>query len=401
MIVNIDLLPHQYTFMTATEKFVWLRGGLGSGKTYVLAHWLISRMLANPETLGLVCAATYKQLNNSILSEMFKQLDLLGLKYHFSTLTGMIQLEVNGAKLLAFSLENFEILRGIEVGYIAIDEACLAKEEAYNVAIGRLRCKHSKALVCRIVSTPKGFDYLYERYVGERKDQSHRDLHATALDNPYLPDGYLSSLKAAYSPKMYAQEVLAEFVSNAEGNVYFGFDRSEHVKSLKQIAGLPVYTGMDFNVNPMTSVQANVLGDCLYVFGEVYRNNSNTYAMRDALKQQYAKDKVIIVPDATGQARKTSAVQSDHEILRAAGFTVQASKSNPAVEDRYNTVNGLFLQSRIHISEDCPMLIRDLERVNHESNPAYLTHISDALGYLAWRLFPIKRPSPVSRVHQL
>jgi PBSX family phage terminase large subunit len=401
VIFNVKLLPHQFAFLTAKEKFVWLRAGLGAGKTYALAQWLINRMIENPETLGLVCAATYKQLNNSILTELFKQLDLMGLAYHFSTLTGIITLEVNGAQLLAFSLENYEILRGIEVGYIAIDEACLAKEDAYNVAIGRLRCRKSKALLCRIVSTPKGFDYLYERYVGERKDVHHRDIHATALDNPHLPDGYLDSLKNAYTTKMYAQEVLAEFVSNAEGNIYYAFDRSEHIRPIQQIPGARVHVGMDFNVNPMTAVLANVVGNSIYVFGEIYKPNFNTYQMAATLHERQPGDRIEIVPDATGKSRKTSSVQSDHQILRQAGFTVLTARSNPPVEDRYNTVNGLLYQSRIIVSPECPMLIRDLERVNHEHNPEYLTHISDALGYLAWNKFPLKKQRPESRVIQM
>ncbi len=390
--MQIKLLPFQYAFVTATEKFVWLCAGLGAGKSYALSHYIIKRMLTNPETVGLVCAATYAQLRDSILTELFRQLDILGLKYSYSTLTGFIELHANGARVKTFSLENYEVLRGIEVGWIAIDEACLSKEEAYKVAIGRLRCKHSKALECRIVSTPKGYDYLYERYVGEKWSPGHRLIHATAFDNPHLPDGYLDSLAAGYDPRMYKQEVLAEFVSNAEGTIYYAFDRTEHVRTIVQVQALPIWVGMDFNVNPMTATLANVVGGNIQVFDEIYLKNANTYAIRDEIAKRYPGSKIKITPDATGRSRKTSSTKSDHIILREAGFEVITKKTNPAIEDRYNTVNGRLREGRISIDGNkCPMLIRDLERVVHETNPDYLTHISDALGYLAWQVFPMRK----------
>jgi phage terminase large subunit len=395
----VKLLPFQYQFVTATEKFVWLCAGLGAGKSYALSHYIIKRMLTNPETVGLVCAATYGQLRDSILTELFRQLDLMGLKYSYSTLTGFLQLHANGARVKTFSLENYEVLRGIEVGWIAIDEACLAKEDAYKVAIGRLRCKHSKALECRIVSTPKGFDYLYDRYVGEKLSPGHRLIHATAFDNPYLPDGYLDSLAANYDKRMYAQEVLAEFVSNAEGNVYFAFDRKDHKEQVLQLPNWKVWTGMDFNVNPMTAVFGNMVRGTLHIFGEAYLKNANTYLMRDEMKKRFDKQQVAIAPDATGRARKTSSTKSDHMILREAGFEVLANKTNPQVEDRYNTVNGRLGEGRIKIDiVNCPMLVRDLERVTHENNPKYLTHISDALGYLAWQTMPMRKISRPAQV---
>jgi phage terminase large subunit len=399
----VKLLPYQMEFLRSSEKFVWLCAGLGSGKSYALAHYCIERMLTNPETIGLICAATYSQLRDSILTELFRQLDMLGLKYSYSTLTGFLDLHANGARVKTFSLENYEVLRGIEVGWIAIDEACLAKEDAYKVAIGRLRCKYSKRLECRIVSTPKGFDYLYDRYYGEKLSPGHKLIHATAHDNPHLPAGYLDSLAAGYDERMYRQEVMAEFVSNAEGNVYHAFDRNEHASGpIDRVETLPIWVGMDFNVNPMTAVLANIKHGSLFVFDELYLKNANTFLMRDELKKRYPKTQIKIAPDRTGQARKTSSTKSDHEILREAGFLIVPGRTNPAVEDRYNTVNGRLTEGRISIDKTkCPMLLRDLERVTHETNPDYLTHISDALGYLAWHTFPIKKARPQSRVVQL
>ena len=389
---QFELLPYQFEFLGSKKKFAWLCAGLGAGKSYALAHYIIGRMLTNPETLGLICASTYSQLRDSILNEVFRQLQQMGLSFDYSQLTGFLTLHCNGARAKTFSLENYEVLRGLEVGWIAIDEACLAKEAAYNVAIGRLRCRRSHALEVRAVSTPRGFDFMYDRYVGEKYTDDHEFIHGTALQNFYLPAGYVESLLSQYTPKMYRQEVLAEFVSSAEGNIYHAFDRLEHAsRPVKKVGGLFILTGMDFNVNPMTAVLANVQGGTINVFDEVYLKNSNTFAMAKEIRAQHPKDSITVVPDATGGARKTSSVKSDHEILRDAGFKVITTKRNPPVEDRYNTVNRRLIEGRINIDPKCAMLIRDMERVTHEDNPDYLTHISDALGYLAWHVMPLKR----------
>lgn len=190
---DIGLLPFQHEFMTAPEKFVWLCAGLGTGKTFTLAHYAIMRMLTNPKTVGLLGAATYDQLRNATLVELQRELDRLSLKYSYSTLTNFLTLDCNGAKVKVFSMENYEMLRGIEIGWFGLDEATLVREAAYKVLLGRLRCKFSNKLEGRLTSTPRGFDHLYDRFVGERKDKHHRLIHATSYDNPFLPKA-ISSL---------------------------------------------------------------------------------------------------------------------------------------------------------------------------------------------------------------
>jgi phage terminase large subunit len=398
---TVSLLPFQQDVLTSKEKFVWACWGLGTGKTWTLAHYAINRMLTNPETLGLIGAPQWTTVRDTILPQLTRELDLLGLKYDYNSYTNMFTLHTTGAQVKMFSMENYEMLRGIEIGWFCLEEACLCKEAAYKILLGRLRCNKSRALEGRCFSTPRGYDHMYDRYVGDRKNNKHKLVHATSFDNPHLPDGYIEDMIAGYSPKEVKQEVMAEFVSTAEGNVYHAFDRAEHVRTTRQLDGYPIYVGMDFNVNPMTAVLANVTMGCVMVFDEIYLKNANTFMMRDEIRSRYPHDRIIVVPDASGSARKTSSSQSDHEILREAGFEVQTTRRNPAIEDRYNTVNGRLTEGRIQIDPKCTMTQRDLERVTHEANPSYLTHISDALGYLAWKIFPVKKPRPKSRVRHL
>ena len=101
-----------------------------------------------------------------------------------------------------------------------------------------------------------------------------------------------------------------------------------------------------------------------------------------------------VIPDSTGKNRKTSG-KSDHLILTDAGFQIPYV-FNPFVTDRVNNINRLLTDNRIIINPKCKKLIGDLEKVSWKDNnldqktDTNLTHISDALGYMCWKLAPIE-----------
>jgi hypothetical protein len=124
----------------------------------------------------------------------------------------------------------------------------------------------------------------------------------------------------------------------------------------------------------------------------VIENNADTYKMVDQLSKRGYRG-ARIIPDSTGRNRKTSG-QSDFEILESAGFVIERVH-NPIVFDRINNTNRHFIDNIVSISGKCKWLIRDLEKVMwrggklDQVTDKSLTHISDALGYVLWKLNPI------------
>lgn len=407
---NVNLLPHQMKFLRSKKKFVWLKAGLGAGKTFALAWYVITRMLDNPETMGLIAANSYDQLNKSILNELFKQLDTLKLSYNYNTLSKTLTLHATGAVASVISLEKYDSLRGIEFGWVAIDELAYTREEAYNVVLGRLRCKNSKALELRASSTPNGFNFLYDRfgsggYISYKatpdlhKDNYHQLISATAYDNFHLPNGYIDSLIAQYDPLLMQQEVLGEFINTQQGKVYWAFDRDKNLFFSKN-PPIRLVAGLDFNVNPMTAVIGNILSkESVHAVGERWLENSNTYEMRDELlKIQHLQE---LSPDAAGGARKTSAVKSDHQILREAGFTLLNQKANPLRKDRINNVNRFLSKGWLTIDPKNIKLIEDIEKHVHDEDDPSRGHITDALGYMLWAINPIRKSIPKPMVKEI
>lgn len=186
--------------------------------------------------------------------------------------------------------------------------------------------------------------------------------------------------------------LLGQYSDESDGQVYYAFDREVHVCDKIKKGNGQIYIGMDFNVEPMTAILAQVVNNEYHIFDEVFLNNSDTFKMVNELKNRGYYGTVI--PDSTGKNRKTSG-KSDHLILKEAGYQIPPVR-NPFVTDRVNNVNRLFTANKIKINPRCKKLINDLEKVawknnqlDQKTNPS-LTHISDALGYFLWWASPLK-----------
>ena len=390
--MKISLSPKQDDFLFNDKKFVMFGGGIGAGKTFCGAHYIIKRVLEYPKSLHFIGANTAAQLRNSTLAGMFSCLNDCGISFSYNQNKGL--LEFAGGKVLCASLENFNALRGIEIASFWIDEARDLREEAFLVLVGRLRDKHCDKHQGRLTTSLAGFNWLFDYFHpnGERHTKEFALVISSSQDNKHLPDGYIDTLKAQYDEKFYEQEVEAKFVNLTSGKVYYAFDRERNVKEFNNFPKNMAYLGLDFNVDPMTATICHVYNDVLYVVDEVFLRNSDTFQMAHELKSRgYTGCRVI--PDSTAINRKTSGM-SDHMILKQAGFNM-ISTHNPMVFDRVNNINRLLSQGKIIINPNCKKLINDLEKVTWKDNKLdqktdkLLTHISDSLGYAAWKLMPI------------
>jgi hypothetical protein len=294
-------------------------------------------------------------------------------------------------------MDNYEMHRGIEIGWFWLDESRDMKKEAFEVMIGRLRDKKAKRFRALLTSSPKGFDWQYDYFDGDGKTNNCEVINARSYDNIYLPDGYVDTLEQQYDEKMREQEIEGKIIDIMSGGVYYAFSRDKNVKEFEW-RQQKFYCSMDFNVDPMTSVVGFIENDVIYIFDEFWLRDSNTFQMSGKLKDKYGV--CDIIPDSTSNKRSTNSYKSDIQILKEDGHTI-IYNPNPYVEDRYNCVNGLLSKGRIVIHPRCEKLIKDLERMTRNNKDHLISHISDALGYMSWKFFPIKRIRPTSSCIEL
>jgi PBSX family phage terminase large subunit len=383
--VQIELLPTQHDFVTSDKMITCFLGGVGSGKSYGLAWWVILTAQQYPNTIGMLVANTYKQLKDATLATIFALCDEYNIPYTYKV-TG--ELRIFKSLILCRSVDNYNNLRGPNIGWLACDEAAFYDKQAWDVLIGRLRDKKGP-LQIKIATTPAGYNWLYDLMVTNNKG-NRALINSSSNNNIHLPQSYLDSLKEQYDDKVYQQEVEGKFINLKSGQIYYGFNRDVHVVPVPEKVSGNYYVGADFNVDPITAVKVVCYGNVIHVVDELFINNSNTFELSQAIKQQWGVS--TIKPDASSNARKTSATKTDAQILRDDGHVVLPTTSNPAVKDRYNTVNGALYHKRLLVSPNCKKLIADLEKFTYDNKDPMLSHISDALGYIIWHLMPLKKP---------
>lgn len=393
--IQIELTNPQLAFMQDPHKFAAFVAGVGSGKSFIGSHWAKNKLATEPKARGFIGANTYNQLRNATLTTFFQTLEQFDIPYKYNMQRNLIT--AAGREIYAYSLENFETIRGIEIGWFWIDESRDTKEAAFKMLLGRLRDKHAKKLEGRVTTSPFGFNWLHDHFAGEKKTNDFGLVQGSSYDNIFLPPDYLATLQGSYDEKMFQQEVLGHFISIAIGQVYYNFKRATHVRACVYNPNYPLLVGMDFNINPMTAVIFQAYDNQIFVLDEAWLMSSDTQEMGMHLVDKHGQ-RLRIIPDSTGNAKKTSQVKgrTDHQILRDLGLEV-IYNHNPPRFDRYVCVNNLLEKQRLWIDPKCQHLITDMEKIVFKKGTTEpdtgtdktLTHISDALGYGAWFCYPL------------
>ena len=200
------------------------------------------------------------------------------------------------------------------------------------------------------------------------------------------------------------QEIHGRLLDTVEGRVYSSFSAAIYpdgnVDPTVTDTGAEILVGQDFNVNPMASVVAVRVADECHVLDALEIPVSNTEEVADELRRRYPGRKIVVCPDPSGTARKTSAPvgQTDFTILRRAGFEVRAPHAAPLVVDRVNNTQAMLLQGtrrRVRIHPRATALIRGLKNLTYKEGTSIrdkasgFDHVCDALDYLLWEEFPV------------
>lgn len=424
--VDIDLLPSQYEFMVSETPHTAFIGGLGSGKTWVGSekHWQRALAPQNFEAIGFIGANTYKQLTQATLATLFEVMDSHGVAYRYNRSMGELWIENRPAPILCWSLDNYDALRGVKLGFAWLDETARTKVEAFMVVVGRMR--HPGAdLSVDITTTPDGFNWLYDKFVIEPEEnpkiaEIREAIHASTYENYHLPDFYFEALEATYDDLMLEQEVEGKFINIFGGRCYRTFDRTQHMDLPINIdRRYPLDLCLDFNIDPMCSAIAQHIPSAssasrINVVDEIVLPFSDTPSVCAEFIRRYPKwgAGVRVYGDAAGITTGATAGKTDYAVIREElskryALTIDVPKANPPVIDRVNSVNALFRRrdpsrrdrvvGRVAKGK-APNLARDLEQVRFKEGTRVidktdpkLTHSSDAFGYYVHKVARLGR----------
>ncbi len=397
-------LPSQRLFHNLACRFKGFSGPIGSGKSQALCQEAIRLTYLNPGRMGLLGAPTYAMLRDITQTALFETLETNHIPFEQNKAENAIRLSDTGSRIVFRPLEDYERLRGTNLAWFGVDELTYTSEAAWQRLEGRLRDPKAARLCGFAVWTPKGFDWVYKKFV-DRPKPGYKAVIAKPAENRFLlekvPDFY-ERLADSYDQRFYQQEVLGEYLAVEGNRVYAAFDRRRHVRPVKYTKGQPLLWALDFNVDPMCSVIVQRERDEFRVLGEIMLRHATTRMACEEFLKRYGnlQDPVYIYGDAAGKHSQSTGF-SDYEMIREY-FRVNSRirtdyrvpNTNPAVRDRINKVNGLLQSAtgevRILIDPSCTGLIEDFEQVNYKADSNQIdkdgdrmrTHLSDALGYL-------------------
>jgi hypothetical protein len=361
----------------------------------------------------LIGAPTYPMLRDATVAALIEALNRNDIDYELNRAENYLTVRATKSKILFRAVEEFERLRGSNLAWFGVDELTYTSQEAWLRLEGRLRDPLAKRLCGFAVWTPKGYDWVYEKFIASPV-KGYETVIASPFENRFLlkqiPD-YYERLKDSYDERFYQQEVLGQYLNLHAGRVYTAFDRRMNLGAGKLDPRLPLEWALDFNVDPMSSVIGQIQGETLVVIDEIVLRRATTLEACEEFERRIPHHGVglNVYADASGHQMQTTG-ESDVKILNTffrrgewGRVIVRIPKSNPAVRARVQLMNSKLCSAEgkrtILIDERCKELIKDFEQVSYKEGSQAIdkdkdprrTHTSDALGYLVWQKFAPKQ----------
>lgn len=414
MQATLKLNKPQFEFISHPKKFSAFVGGYRSGKTFVGCVRLCINALENPGIPQGYFAPTYPQIADIFYDTMPVVAEAFGLFADIVPSKKRVYLRDNRGRCLSTivckSMEHPHRIVGFNIAHALVDEIdCMPIKKA-DSAWKKIIARMSTVWPGRdmntidVTTTPEGFNWVYRKFVKElASNPSQRPLygivHASTRQNAKnLPKDYIKSLRESYPANLVDAYIDGLFVNLTSGSVYPSFCRKQNHTDATIRPGEQLHVGMDFNINRMAAT-IHVIRDGLPMLLEEATSLFDTPAMIVELKRRFPGHSITVYPDASGKNRKSvNGSESDHSLLRAAGFMVMVNPSNPAVRDRVLAVNAMFLnidhKRRYLVNTDnCPVTTQVLEQQayteNGEPNKDGTEDPVDALGYFIVQRFPI------------
>ena len=422
-----DLLDTQADFMNiphnSTLDVCCYQGGYGSGKTFIGSLLGITLALNNPGIWGLVGALTYSLVRDTTLVSYFQHLDNLGLirdyDYTFLISEGKLQFS-NGSVILFRHLEEPIKLKSLNLGFVEIEEMSDVPESTFNMLLARLRQKGIKQYRLFGHTNPENNKgWIYQNFI-ENPKHNYRHLIAPSVENTFLPEHFIKSMKDAYDPEYYKINVLGQFGNYTSGLVTKGFKEDNRLEKINYIDSMPLHISCDFNVDPMSWVICHKTDKAVYYIDEIVIENTCTAETVKEFISRYGEHKadIIINGDASGDSRSTSSEFTNYativnmlkEHFTDINIDVDIRGFNPPIQNRVAAWNAKMRNNNgdvgIYISKKCKWLLYNINNLKYKEGTSlidtpshhqikndrqskFLGHIFDAASYIIEYYYPI------------
>jgi hypothetical protein len=417
--IKPERLPHQKRYIRSKAFIKALVTGFGGGKTFGGALDIIKHSYIDNGIAHMAVSPSFPMAKKTVIPEIIDTLEqkfdppLVHRKdYTYNKTDHVFKINAWNGTIFVGSGDNPDSLKGVNLGSAWIDEPGLQDEMVYNIMMSRIRDPKAKLLQLGLTGTPEGLNWFFDICEGEKVPSNFDFIRGKTTDNTHLPQSFIDNLYEQYDEQLVQAYLEGLFVNLLSGSAYYAYHNEESIiDEYIPDLGRPLLVGMDFNYDPMTSVIAQEVWreDKLYVivFDEFYLRNCDTDASCERITSKYGLDgKYIIHPDPTAYNKTAhGAAKTDLKLIKNSfdGYQYQFGSGAQKLikrKDRLNAVNkGLKNakgERKILITKNCKHLREDMRKVlmeeflNGNYKDPMLGHISDALGYMIARRYPVK-----------
>ena len=370
-----------------------------------LSRVLLIRESQTPRRKIWYVAPTYRMAKQIMWSDLLEAIPQKWVKKINETSLSITL--VNNSIIELKGADKPDSLRGVGIHFLVLDEFQDMNPETWTKALRPTLADTGGRAI--FIGTSKSYNHLYDLYKQGQVVENvllgrWESWQFPTLTSPFIPVSEIEAARRDMDEKSFKQEFEASFETMA-GRVYYPFDRAEHIGKYPFNSKLPIWIGMDFNIDPMSAVvfQPQINGE-LWAVGEIVQFGSSTEEMCDAIDKDYwrVQNQITIYPDPAGGQRQHARGETDLDILRGRGFgRIKYRRKHPLVADRVNAVNRMLRSANgkvmLRIDDSCKHFIVALEQTIYKpgsrevDKDAGVEHSADAAGYCIDIEYPVRR----------
>jgi hypothetical protein len=371
-VIEFVPFPGQDRIFTSKARFIFASAGQRGGKTKAGCYWANINMNI-PGTIGLISANTIDQLFASVLDKFWFEFPQL--KKYYNQKNKVIVLP-NGSRAYVRSLDNPELIRGLNLHWIWADEIDGQNMNTWKILEGRT--SNTKG---RILGTSSIYrrSFVHEMYKKFRRDPDYEFITWESRANPSFPADEWDRLKRTWDPIDFAREFGGEF-SFATGQVY-PIQEDHIIEKMPNDVKILVYIyGLDYGVNDPNVITINAFGSDgnWYIIDEYYEPGLSIQQINYWLKHfidLYKQKPYATCQDPAGGIARLSLIND--------------CRPTDAIKDiatRTTLIRNLIYQGKIFVLKKCVNTVREFEYhmfdlKNPEMPEDKNNHCMDSFGY--------------------